>query len=117
MAKNGTEIKFFEARRTKENNTLVIPFSIKTSMFWITGMRLVQGKNGWFLGMPDRNIEGERKDIVWPVSAEARDKLTKWVVEKYKEKYPNSKAIRETEIAQSSEAEKEEKSHTTEAPF
>ena len=60
----------------------------------ITGMRIINGKNGLFVAMPDRREnrreEGEagyRKhhDIVHPVNQEVRDMFTKAILDKYYE--------------------------------
>ncbi|MBO4915797.1 MAG: SpoVG family protein [Oscillospiraceae bacterium] len=41
----------------------------------VKGIRVVQGKNGPFVAMPQRQVNGEFQDIVFAVTKEARERL------------------------------------------
>ena len=49
----------------------------------ITGLKLVEGKNGMFINFPQYKSGDEYKDIVYPLNKELRDKLTKLVISEY----------------------------------
>lgn len=49
----------------------------------ITGLKLVDGKNGMFINFPQYKSGDEYKDIVFPLNKELRDKLTKLVIAEY----------------------------------
>lgn len=49
----------------------------------ITGLKLVEGKNGMFINFPQYKSRDEYKDIVFPLNKELRDKLTKLVISEY----------------------------------
>lgn len=52
----------------------------------ITGLRVVDGKNGLFLGMPRRQgKDGKWYDTVFPLSKEVHQELSEMVLEAYKE--------------------------------
>lgn len=63
----------------------------------LTGIKVIDGKKGLFVGMPARaNEEGEYFDIFYPVTAELREELTTAVLDAYDHeltsKKPKSKA-------------------------
>ena len=49
----------------------------------ITGLKLVEGKNGMFINFPQYKSGDDYKDIVFPLNKELRDKLTKLVISEY----------------------------------
>lgn len=49
----------------------------------ITGIKLVDGKNGLFINFPQYKSGEEWKDVVFPLNKELRDKITKLVVDEY----------------------------------
>ena len=49
----------------------------------ITGLKLVDGKNGMFINFPQYKSGDEYKDIVFPLNKELREKLTKLVITEY----------------------------------
>ena len=53
--------------------------------FWITGMKIMRGKNGRFLSMPSRkdNKTNEWKDVAYPGSKEFRDQLSHSIFNEY----------------------------------
>ena len=52
--------------------------------FYVTGIRIIEGKNGFFISMPSRkNAEGEYLDICFPASKPFRDELTGAVLDAY----------------------------------
>lgn len=45
-------------------------------LFYITGLRIIEGTKGLFVSMPSRkDTSGEYKDICFPASKEVRDEL------------------------------------------
>jgi stage V sporulation protein G len=52
---------------------------------YLTGLRVIEGKNGIFVAMPTRKDKGgEYQDIFFPTSKAMRDELQKLVLEAYK---------------------------------
>ena len=51
----------------------------------IKGLRVVQGKDGPFVAMPQRMVKGEYQDVVFPVTKEARARLTDTVLDAYEQ--------------------------------
>ena len=55
-----------------------------SNLIWITGMRIILGKNGVFVSMPSRKTAaGEYQDVYFPASKEVRDFLGAQVIEAY----------------------------------
>lgn len=52
-------------------------------MFVVHDMRIMEGINGLFVGMPRRKAGEEFKDTAHPITAEARDMIQKRVLEAY----------------------------------
>ena len=51
---------------------------------WLKGLRVINGKNGRFVGMPaEKDKNGEYRDIYFPASKEVRDQLAEAVLEEY----------------------------------
>jgi stage V sporulation protein G len=54
--------------------------------FVIKGLRIVEGKNGLFLGMPqEQGKDGKWYNCVQPVTKEAHQELTDFILAAYKE--------------------------------
>lgn len=52
----------------------------------VTGIKVMEGTKGLFISMPNRKTpEGEYKDIVFPVTKEARQQINDAVLTKYNE--------------------------------
>lgn len=52
--------------------------------FVIHDIKIIEGKNGLFIGMPSRRLgSGEFKNIAHPISSEFRDEVTKSVLVEY----------------------------------
>jgi stage V sporulation protein G len=51
----------------------------------ISGVRIVNGTNGRFLGFPQRRAGDRWVSIVFPVNRQARDTITKVVLTKYQQ--------------------------------
>ena len=53
-------------------------------MFVVSGIKVVEGSNGFFLGMPSRkNKDGEYKDVCFPISKDFRQELQDAVMEEF----------------------------------
>ena len=67
----------------KDNLRALCSVKVADAIF-LTGMRIIQGKNGLFVAMPARKIStGEYMDIYFAASRKMRNELTKLVVEAY----------------------------------
>lgn len=53
--------------------------------FAIRGIKIVQGINGPFVSMPCRKIEGDYRDICFPITKEFREQLHATVLEAYQQ--------------------------------
>lgn len=85
--RNGVNIdaKVFQLREPK-NNTLAMASLTIGGVFAVTGVKVMQGRNGPFVSMPQaRDSKGEWHDICFPTSKEVREKVTSLVLEKYNE--------------------------------
>ena len=52
----------------------------------VKGLRVVQGKDGPFVAMPQRRTgKGEYQDVVFPVTKEARERLVNTVLDAYEQ--------------------------------
>lgn len=52
--------------------------------FAVHGVRIIDGKEGLFIAMPNRrNEEGVYKDICHPINQEARDIIQNAIIEEY----------------------------------
>ena len=51
----------------------------------VKGIRVVQGKDGPFVAMPQRMVKGEYQDVVFPVTKEARARLMDAVLDAYEQ--------------------------------
>ena len=52
--------------------------------FIITGITIMNGKNGLFISMPNKkNAKGEYKDICYPLNAETRKQITDIILAEY----------------------------------
>lgn len=50
----------------------------------ITGLKVVEGKNGLFINFPQyKDSNGDYKDIAYPLSKDIRNNLTKLVLSEY----------------------------------
>lgn len=69
-----------EDSKTRAMATLVV-----NDEFAIHGIKVVEGKNGDFIQMPQkRDINGNYNDIIFPVTAELREQINNAVLERYK---------------------------------
>lgn len=69
----------------KENSRMKgIAEILLDDMIAIHDIRIISGDNGLFVAMPSRKIPtGDYRDIVHPISQEARDIIEKAIVEEY----------------------------------
>ena len=69
----------------KENNKMKGLASVLIdNCFAIHDIRIISGDNGLFVAMPSRKTPtGDYRDIVHPISQEARDIIEKAIVEEY----------------------------------
>ena len=77
-----TEVRIFP----KDNLGKTLAFANVTIMnqFVVKNLRVVKGDKGIFIGMPsNKKKTGEYVDIFFPITQEARDKITDLIVEEY----------------------------------
>lgn len=52
---------------------------------YLTGLRVIEGKNGLFVAMPNRKTgDGDYQDIYFPASKAMRDELQNFVLDAYR---------------------------------
>lgn len=80
-------MKITEVRLTKQEGqgTLKAFASITLDgAFVVHGLRVVEGRNGLFVSMPNRQVkDGEYKDIAHPVTKEFKEELSDAVLAEY----------------------------------
>lgn len=82
---NVTNLKI---RKVKGKKTLVGFAEVELdSCLVIHGIRILEGKNGYFIGMPNKkNKKDKYLDIVHPSNTEFRNKLTKIIIDEFNKK-------------------------------
>ena len=79
-----TEVRIFP----KENLGKTLAFANITIMdqFVVKNLRIVKGDKGIFIGMPsNKKKNGEYVDIFFPITQDARNDITRVIVDKYNE--------------------------------
>lgn len=87
MQSTGTTPALFSAIRItlhhRESTRALVSLKVADAMY-LTGFRIVEGKNGPFVSMPSKKDPGgEYRDIFFPASREMRDRLNAAVIEAY----------------------------------
>ena len=54
-------------------------------VFVVTGLKIIEGKKGAFVSMPQYKYKGEWKDSCFPITGEFREELSEAVLEAYEE--------------------------------
>ena len=54
-------------------------------VFVVTGLKIIEGKKGAFVSMPQYKYKGEWKDSCFPITADFREELSEAVLEAYEE--------------------------------
>ena len=66
------------------NNTLAMASLTIAGCFAVRGVKVVQGRNGPFVSMPQaKDGKGEYQDVCFPISKEVREQVSKLVLDKY----------------------------------
>ena len=52
-------------------------------VFVVTGLKIIEGKKGAFVSMPQYKYKGEWRDSCFPISADFREELSEAVLEAY----------------------------------
>jgi stage V sporulation protein G len=69
----------------KESQKALASLKVADAMF-LTGMRVIEGKNGLFVSMPSKkDAAGDYHDIYFPASREMRDLLQLLIIDAYRE--------------------------------
>ena len=81
MKVTSVKIKKIEKENSRMKGIAVI---LLEDMIAIHDIRIISGDNGLFVAMPSRKTPtGDYRDIVHPISQEARDIIEKAIVEEY----------------------------------
>lgn len=73
------KVNLYENRNTRGFASVLVG-----GVFYVSGITIVEGKKGLFLGMPSRkNKEGEYIDICFPANKELRKELTDAILDEY----------------------------------
>lgn len=76
-----TEVKIFNVNKDNLKAFASITFD---ECFVVTGIKVLEGSKGLFIGMPSQKTsDGEYKDVVFPINKETRDFLSKVILDKY----------------------------------
>ena len=76
----------------KDNLRAMVSARVADAVF-LTGIRVIEGKNGLFVAMASRKTpQGEYQDIYFPANKEKRDQLSALVLESYEKEKANSNA-------------------------
>ena len=84
MAKNNVEVRVYPIDEPK-NNTLAFANVSIDDMTAIRGIRVVDGKNGLFVTMPQsKSVSGKYHDIAFPLNGELRKEINAAVLGEFK---------------------------------
>ena len=73
----------------KDNLRAMVTAKVMDFIF-LTGIRVIEGKNGLFVAMPARKtVQGEYQDIFFPASREMRTELQRVILESYEKQVSN----------------------------
>ena len=73
------------------NNTLAMASLTIGGCFAVRGVKVVQGRNGPFVSMPQaKDGKGEYQDVCFPISKEVREQVSKLVLDKYNAQKDNA---------------------------
>ena len=76
-----TNVKMFEGEWGKTKAIVSVEFD---KCFVVTGFKIIEGSNGFFVTMPNaKNSKGEYKDTCFPVTKEFREEIIKTILDKY----------------------------------
>ena len=75
----------------KDNLRAMVTAKVMDFLF-LTGIRVIEGKNGLFVAMPSRKTtQGEYQDIFFPASKEMRSELSRVILESYEKQAPSTR--------------------------
>lgn len=78
--------KVWKVRYFKRGNLLGFATVLVADKLVVTGIRICEGKNGRFIGLPQRKVKGEYKDICYPWSKGTREQLQAEVLKAFDER-------------------------------
>jgi stage V sporulation protein G len=79
-----TDCKVFPAQGQKSDKVVAFGKITLNGDIVIDGIRLIQGKNGLFVGMPSRKTsQGNFSDIVFATTKELKDEIQKAAIAEY----------------------------------
>lgn len=81
-----TDTRVFPVNSKKGSNLVAFGSITFDDLFVVSGLKLVEGKNGLFLSMPaSQDQDGEYHDIAFPLSKDFRDEMTEAMIEAYQD--------------------------------
>ena len=95
-----TDVRFTMMKEDKGNLKAFVSVTFEDCLI-VTGIRLLDGKNGLFISFPqNKDSEGEYHDIVFPNSKEGREAITEKIIEAYNEASKDSKGKKAKSFSQ-----------------
>ncbi len=71
---------------TKEGKMKAVVSITFDEEFVVHDIKVIEGEKGLFIAMPSRKTtDGEYRDIAHPINSDTRDKIQKYILEKYEE--------------------------------
>ena len=87
-------MKFSSARITIINRDALKALAsvLVGDCFYVTSIRIVEGKNGLFVSMPQRkSADGSYQDIAFPANKEIREELHAYLLQEYEKVTPQGR--------------------------
>lgn len=80
-----TDVRIYPIKNGKKDSKLLAFASVTlVDVFAITGIKIYDGKDGYFVSMPSmKTKDGDYKDICYPVTKEFREELINTVIDAY----------------------------------
>ena len=67
--------------------------------FVIKGIKIIEGKNGLFMGMPTyKTAKGDYKDICFTITKEAREQITNAILKEYNGETKQEEIINDSDL-------------------
>ena len=89
MSTNSLFTQIRIARMEKDSLRAIASVKVLDAVY-LTGLRVIEGKHGLFVSMPNRKTNGgEYQDIYFPASKEMRNELTRVILESYEKQAAN----------------------------
>ncbi len=85
MAEHSTKMEVSSMVNLEGNGAKAVATVVINDEFALKGIKVYEGENGLFVSMPSRKMGGEYTDVIFPITAEAREQLHNAVLERYED--------------------------------